>query len=84
MHSIVLEREHPFHSGNLDERIELANNQKADPSELNQLASDADPFVRRLVLFNESTPEKTRMELLDSPSLMREIHEEMDDNDSEH
>jgi len=80
----LLERKHPFHSGNLDERIELANNQKADPSELNQLASDADPFVRRLVLFNESTPEKTRMELLDSPSLMREIHEEMDDNDSEH
>ena len=28
-------------------------------------------------------PEKTRMELLDSPSLMREIHEEMDDNDPE-
>ena len=79
----LLERKHPFHSGNLDERIELANNQKADPSELNQLASDADPFVRRLVLFNESTPEKTRMELLDSPSLMREIHEEMDDNDPE-
>ena len=80
----LLERKHPFHSGNLDERIELANNQKADPSELNQLASDADPFVRRLVLFNESTPEKTRLELLDSPSLMREIHEEKDDIDSEH
>jgi hypothetical protein len=47
------------------------------------LASDADPFVRRLVLFNESTPEKTRMELLDSPSLMREIHEEEDGNDIE-
>jgi uncharacterized tellurite resistance protein B-like protein len=79
----LLDRKHPFHSGNLDERIELANNQKADPSELNQLASDADPFVRRLVLFNESTPEKTRMELLDSPSLMREIHEEEDGNDIE-
>ena len=80
----LLDRKHPFHSGNLEERIELANNQKADPSQLNQLASDADPFVRRLVLFNESTPEKTRMELLDSPSLMREIHGEKDDKDSEH
>ena len=72
----LLERKHPFHSGNLNERIELANNKATNPSDLIQLASDADPFVRRLVLFNESTPEKTRLELLDSPSLMRDIHEE--------
>lgn len=74
----LLDRKHPFHSGNLNERIDLAKDKETNPADLIQLARDADPFVRRSVLFNESTPEKTRLELLDSPSLMRDIHE--DDN----
>ena len=71
-----MDRKHPFHSGNLNERIELAKDKETNPTDLIQLARDADPFVRRSVLFNESTPEKTRLELLDSPSLMRDIHDD--------
>ena len=78
----LLERKNPFHAGNIAQRIELATDDKTDPIELVQLASDADPFVRRSVLFNESTPEKTRMELLDSPSLMSHVQEINDQEDA--
>ena len=78
----MLERKNPFHAGNIAQRIELATDDKTDPIELVQLASDADPFVRRSVLFNESTPEKTRMELLDSPSLMSHVQEIIDQEDA--
>lgn len=76
----LLERRKPFHSGSNSQRVQLASDKKTRPIDLVQLASDADPYVRYLVLCNESTPEKTRMELLDSPSLKNVIEEESENH----
>lgn len=71
----VLDRSSPFYLGELEERINQAQDPNIDPESISQLSEDADPHVRLSVFFNESIPEETRLALLDSPSLNQALQE---------
>jgi len=62
-----LRRKEPFHLGSLDEKIALAKDENTEISELEALGRDIDPHVRLAVLFNDSTPDDLKMDILDSP-----------------
>lgn len=82
----VLGRVDPFYDGTLEERIEQASNPEIDHNSMLQLSQDADPRVRLSVFFNESTPEETKLALLDSPSFNRalnELNEVIEDSEQE-
>ena len=66
---MFLRRKETFHLGSQDEKIALAKDENTQISELEALGRDIDPHVRLAVLFNDSTPEDLKMDILDSPAV---------------
>jgi uncharacterized tellurite resistance protein B-like protein len=68
-----------FHSGTYSEKIEMAENPQTNIKVLFRLGRDLSFDVRSAVLFNPSTPDELRLEILDSsPSILERTLAKLD------